>query len=137
CLQLERRTASQLRHLRKTGTGGPPVRLTTDAAADTLPSWSPDGNWIAFRRNKSVMLDSPLGGAERKLVDLGATDEMSAPADFAWAQTANLSQSAWSAPDSTASGSIRLEKERLTTPPSTDFGDSSPAFLPNGRALVF
>jgi Tol biopolymer transport system component len=54
--------------------GGTPLRLTTDAAVDSAPAWSPDGRVIAFFRNivnrVSIMLISPLGGAERKLTDL-------------------------------------------------------------------
>jgi Tol biopolymer transport system component len=54
--------------------GGPPLRLTTNAAADTAPSWSPDGTQIAFLRHVgdrgSIFLISPLGGPERKLTDV-------------------------------------------------------------------
>src|SRR5207244_9087659 len=32
------------------GTGGSPLRLTTDPAADLSPAWSPDGRFIAFLR---------------------------------------------------------------------------------------
>lgn len=43
-------------------------RLTTDPGRDEFATWSPDGRWIAFRRNLSqVMLVSPLGGNEHAL----------------------------------------------------------------------
>ncbi|KAA6456398.1 hypothetical protein DYQ86_24970 [Acidobacteria bacterium AB60] len=43
-------------------------RLTTDPGRDEFATWSPDGRWIAFRRNlNQVMLVSPLSGRERSL----------------------------------------------------------------------
>lgn len=116
--------------------GGPPVRLTTDPAPDTRPLWSPDGNWIAFERDGSLMLVSPLGGVERKLLDFDARNAVM-PTDFTWARDSrSLAVSLGHA------GIYRvwldtLEKQRLTTPPESDFGDSSPAFTQDGQSLVF
>ncbi len=54
------------------------LRLTTDPGADLLPSWSPDGRQIAFVRihhgMTGIYLVSPLGGPERKLVELPGLD---------------------------------------------------------------
>ncbi len=51
-----------------------PLRLTTNPAADTDPTWSPDGHHIAFLRqsaeNGGLFLIPSLGGAERKLADI-------------------------------------------------------------------
>jgi dipeptidyl aminopeptidase/acylaminoacyl peptidase len=53
--------------------GGPPLRLTTSAARDTAPAWSPDGRYIAFIRDPgpsgAVYLISPLGGPDRKIAE--------------------------------------------------------------------
>jgi Tol biopolymer transport system component len=53
--------------------GGMPLRLTTDPAADRSPAWSPDGTQIAFLRGLgdrwAVYATSPLGGPERKIVE--------------------------------------------------------------------
>ena len=47
-------------------------RLTSDAAVDFAPQWSPDGKWIAYVRSESptsnqIRLMSSLGGSERVL----------------------------------------------------------------------
>ena len=45
-----------------------PHRLTTDPGRDEFAAWSPNGRWIAFRRNlRNVMIVSPFGAQERSL----------------------------------------------------------------------
>ena len=50
--------------------------LTTDAADDCCPAWSPDSRQIAFLRSSGdrriLYLISPLGGGERKLTEVGS-----------------------------------------------------------------
>ncbi len=53
------------------------LRLTSHPGADLLPSWSPDGHQIAFVRvegKTGIYLVSPLGGTERKLIELPGFD---------------------------------------------------------------
>jgi len=55
------------------------LRLTNDASDEGSAAWSPDGKHIAFVRNLgngkcAVMITSPIGGAERKLTEIHATD---------------------------------------------------------------
>jgi eukaryotic-like serine/threonine-protein kinase len=129
------------------GTTGPPLRLTTDAAADYSPAWSPDGRFIAFRRDLSrqksaVLLVPALGGPERKIAEFyaGAAD---LPGPYlAWSPDGNsLGISGRDSP----TGPFALfllsietgEKRKLTSPPPQWVGDSSLAFSPDGHSLVF
>ena len=68
---------------------GTPLRLTKDPAADTDPRWSPDGRQIAFLRTTdsktfAVMLMPPLGGNERKLVEIHPRVAIMPMVDLTW-----------------------------------------------------
>ena len=121
---------------------GQALRLTTNAAADCRPAWSPDGRSIAFLRQlpenrAAVMLISPLGGAERKLAE--SSDFHSKPAwspDGKWLVIADKSSPA--EPDALFLLSMENgEKRRLTTPPGPVGGDGNPAVSWDGRSLAF
>jgi len=129
------------------GTGGPPLRLTTDRTPDFSPAWSPDGRFIAFLREVSpekaaVLLIPALGGPERKLVviTLGLT---SGPAPFLeWSPDGKwLVVSDRASPKEPAALYLLSletgEKRRLTFPQGHPLGDYSPALSPDGRSLVF
>jgi Tol biopolymer transport system component/serine/threonine protein kinase len=134
-------------YLKLVGTGGPPLRLTTDRADDFSPAWSPDGRFIAFLRDVSpekaaVLLMPALGGPERKLavITLGL---ITGPGPFLeWSPDGKwLVVSDRASPKEPAALYLLSletgEKRRLTFPHGHPLGDYSPALSPDGRSLVF
>ena len=128
---------------------GSPVRLTTDAANDYNPVWSPDGRWIAFLRSQSdpsrndIRLIPPLGGSERKLAEIHVGGGVNVPPPYlTWCPASDCVI----ATDSPADGqpdalfAISLEtgaRRQLTTPRPPVSGDTHPAISPDGHWLVF
>lgn len=123
-----------------------PLRLTSNPATDSSPAWSPDGKQIVFLRSGSdsaaLYLISPLGGLERRLLDVNP-DRGAFDAPYA----------AWS-PDGKAlvitdreavGGPVSLyvfdpatgARRRLTNPPPNSAGDGSPACSPDGKQVLF
>jgi Tol biopolymer transport system component/serine/threonine protein kinase len=128
------------------GTGGPPLRLTTDRAKDYSPAWSPDGRFIAFLRKlpgekAAVLLIPALGGPEHKVAEILTTGFLLGPY-LAWAPDGNwLVISGKDSPTERAALFLMStetgEKRRLTSPPAHLTGDSCPALSPDGRTLAF
>jgi len=129
------------------GTGGPPLRLTTDPAIDYGPAWSWDGRFIAFVRvpafdeEKAAVLVIPaLGGPERKVAEVFISPYTCL--SLAWSPDGN---SLVIGDRDTPKEPVALfqvaidtgEKRRLTSPPSQARGDGCPAFSPDGRTLAF
>ncbi len=130
------------------GTSGPPLRLTSNAAADISPAWSPDGRFIAFLRELSreklaVFLIPALGGPERMLAEVSGLGRPDLPSPYlCWSPDgSSLVVSDIDSP--TAPWALYLlsvetgEKRKLTSPPTHWIGDSAPAFSPDGRTLAF
>jgi Tol biopolymer transport system component len=123
-----------------------PFQITSDSTDDRSPTWSPDGQSIAFLRfvsnQTAVAMTIPsFGGAERQLAKLqvnGSEFEIrvSWSPDGRWIATSDAQQ-----PNSpmalvlisTATG----EKQKLVYSPAPVEADLSPSFSPDGRYLVF
>ena len=125
---------------------GTPVQLTHDSLSDGDPAWSPDGRYIAFIRyspgwnGKSEVISIPaLGGPERRLADVNVPAD--ATRDLTWSPDGK-SVAIGDRPSPAEQGAFLVssengEKHRLTSPPPECWGDSDPAFSPEGRTLAF
>jgi Tol biopolymer transport system component/DNA-binding winged helix-turn-helix (wHTH) protein len=127
--------------------GGSPLRLSTPpaGASDVPAAWSPDGSELAYVRNVrtkggacEVRIVPALGGPDRRFAACGDGEAPS----VAWSPDGSyLVESA-----RTASGPRRLRLEALdggaaardlTLPPDGAWGDSAPAFSPDGQSIAF
>src|SRR6185436_9328285 len=100
-------------------------RLTTAPEADSIPAWSPDGNFIAFVREglgvkAAVFLVSPLGGQERRVAEISRTEGLGWPRGLAWTPDGRSLVVTDSTSDSEPLGLFLLsvesgEKRRLTS----------------------
>ncbi len=122
----------------------PPFRLTSDAAMDYSPAWSPDGGFIAFLRELShdktdIVIVPQRGGPERILSEIkGSMQALTYGPYLSWTP-----DSKWIVCPTPRSGdrlwALHLfstetgEQTELTSPPSSEVGDVAPAVSPDGR----
>ncbi|HEX6730428.1 MAG TPA: protein kinase [Pyrinomonadaceae bacterium] len=126
----------------KSLSGERPLRITSDPAIDILPTWSPDGQRIAFVRltypQFNVYTVPSLGnGAERKLLRLSWH-----PGKISWSPDGKfLAVSDKDEGQTVASIFLfsldKGEKQPLTSPPANIVGDFCPTFSPDGQSLAF
>jgi Tol biopolymer transport system component len=123
-------------------------RMTTDPHFDAYPAWSPDGQYIAFLRfsgpdKAGVMLIPANGGRERQLAELPMWNVEIFSRLLCWHPGGKwlavvCGQDSADAPSAVYLISVETrEKRRLALPPSGVMHDTSPAFSPDGRSLVF
>jgi Tol biopolymer transport system component/tRNA A-37 threonylcarbamoyl transferase component Bud32 len=129
-------------------------RLTTDPAAESYPSWSPDGAQIAFLRYDgagfgglggqgvsyfaagAVHLMSALGGPARRLSDLPARLQLSWSPDGAWLAVSKA-RSGNDPPGGIYLISVASGETRAVTFPKPPAFDVCPSFAPDGRSLAY
>ena len=121
------------------------ARLTTAPEVDYSPAWSPDGRYVAFCRGTdqkagAIWLISPLGGTERKIVDIHDT---AVPDNRAISWSPDSRWLVYS--DSPSVDGLEVlflvgaeggEKRQLTFP-GPNSADLFPAFSPDGRTIAF
>jgi Tol biopolymer transport system component len=121
----------------------PPSRLTTDAAEDFSPAWSPDGQFIAFLRKLSptrtaLMLTPQRGGQERLLGESDITNRGVLPGPYlAWTPDSKWLVLPWGEAGKPAEGLFLFNVETRETRRLTTSDDTAPAFSPDGRTLAF
>lgn len=128
---------------------GSPLRLTTDPANDYSPVWSPDGRSIAFLRQQTdprvseLRLIPPLGGPERKLIDIRPHRAFLRSVTLGWCPDSRCivvtdAPDEAKPPDALFVVSVETgEKRQLTFPPASMVADTDPAVSPDGKWLVF
>lgn len=119
--------------------------LTNESLPDGDAAWSPDGRTIAFirqsPRSASVVLVIPAsGGQERRLGEINRPSFCAR--DLAWSPDGSAVVAGNKGDGSQPSGLFQFslaggDKRRLTSPPPGAWGDSDPAFSPDGQTLAF
>ncbi len=117
------------------------LRLTNHPGADYYPTWSPDGQYIAFYRVEpgasGLYLVSALGGQERRI-----TSEEGETAGIAWLPdgrhllVSHFSEGSHSSPLIDISLDTG-EQRPITSPPVGTLGDTWPAISPDEKTLAF
>jgi Tol biopolymer transport system component len=121
----------------------PPQRLTTDPARDFSPVWSPDGQSIAFLRERSPNLTALIlipqrGGQERVLGESNVTQGDPTPQLWLdWTPDSKWLVLPWRGKGQGANGLSLFNVETRETRPLTTHYDYGPAFSPDGRSLLF
>ena len=127
---------------------GAPVRVTTSAAEDMSPAWSPDGHTIAFLRRLSadraeLVVVPAAGGLEHKVAETREQPWFSPrrPTAICWSPDGRWIAASHREAGDQSEGiylfSLTGEKRRLTMPPPGFHSDRMPSFSPDGRGLAF
>ncbi len=120
-------------------------RLTSAAAEDFSPVWSPDGAVVAFLRislaGAGIFLIPALGEAERKIADVFPIRFAVIGRQLAWhpdgSALAIVDKPRGDEPFAIFSIALDTGKRRrLSLPPADVVGDSDPAFSPDGETLA-
>jgi eukaryotic-like serine/threonine-protein kinase len=131
---------------------GAPLRRTSDTQNDYNPVWSPDGKWIAFlrgdpstplgRSRRELRVMPPLGGTERKLIDVRVQEATANPVYLTWCPDSSCLIVTDTMGDGKPDGLVVVslesgERKALTTPQPPVMADTNPSVSPDGRTLLF
>jgi Tol biopolymer transport system component/tRNA A-37 threonylcarbamoyl transferase component Bud32 len=121
-------------------------RLTTNAAEDVSPVWSPNGNRIAFLRvstNETQVFVSPSGGGVHGVItSLYPTRIEAVGRHLDWSPDGKYLVAADKKLPDEPFGIVLIEsatghKIQVTSPPAGMIGDMGPAFSPDGKSIAF
>ncbi|MBN2030638.1 PD40 domain-containing protein [bacterium] len=119
------------------------LKLTTKAAEQYYPSWSPDGRMVAFMRfagEESGIYKVPaLGGAEQRVITI---DSVNTGAGLDWSPDGGFiiysKRDSANIPFSIHTLSVsNMEKCQITFPSNEEQGDEEPTVAPDGRWIAF
>jgi eukaryotic-like serine/threonine-protein kinase len=137
-------------YVKQVGSSGPPMRLTTSAAAEASPAWSPDDRWIAFtrarpdQRTQAIVLLSPHGGPEHLLAEAAGFSGLSWTPDGKWLAFSKRDaepgpMSLWAIQVESGEGQRPASSQLTGMGPGNTLAESDlyPAVSPDGRLLAF
>jgi hypothetical protein len=122
---------------------GSPVRLTTSPDDDVLPTWSPDGSYIAFIRlglDLGIYVMPALGGKERKVLSFPRPALTETGAGLDWSPDgqsliySDMTAEPWVIRRVSLNGESLGQMPR---PRSESWGGGLMSLSPNGTALAF
>ena len=125
--------------------GATEVALTSDGRQNVQPTWSPDGEHVAYHsmRQGGIWIVPARGGVPRQVADFGSAPAWSPDGARLAFQSDPLADVAPSASAANAPSTIwtvardGTDLRRLTAPTDPAGGHGSPAWSPDGRRIVF
>ncbi|MDA0204227.1 MAG: winged helix-turn-helix domain-containing protein [Acidobacteria bacterium] len=129
------------------GSDDEPVQITTDSQYDFSPTWSPDGNYLAFLRGypgKAEIIRIPsIGGPGQKLGEAFLPAPISAGVALSytfldWSPDGKfLAVAVGSTQDDPTPHQLEIATGLVTPLPSPNNSLRNPAYAPDGRSLAY
>lgn len=129
------------------GSDDDPVRITTDSQSEFSPTWSPDGNYLAFLRGypgKAEIIRIPsIGGPDQKLGEAFLPAPISARLAMSytfldWSPGGKfLAVAVGSAQEDSAPHQLEIATGHVSPLPHANSSTRNPAYAPDGRSLAY